>query len=422
MTAGPSTRSARSAARIERDIATLSAPPYTADGPGITRHAFSPEYQATVGYFVTALGELGFESTFDAVGNLVAANRPAGEPCFGLGSHCDSVPEGGAFDGALGMACALEVCRLARDEGLDLPLRVVSFVEEEGAGFGQMLLGSRAAAGALTPDELEGFADASGTLFVEAARVAGYDRVRCADPTATLGELLGWIELHIEQARLLETEGRRLGIVDSIAGYVHADIGIHGRRDHAGATPMAIRTDAGITAAEIVLELERLARSSSDDTVATVGELALRPGAINVIPEIAQLSVDTRSVSGDHERVAEAIAVFAQRQAAQRGQRAVVSERQRVAPMTLDDDVVAALEQAAERTGEPWRRMHSAAAHDTMMVARRVPAAMVFVPCRDGVSHSPDEHADAADAALAAEVILAAVRSLAAGPTMRSTP
>jgi hydantoinase/carbamoylase family amidase len=401
-----------SAARIESAIGELASPPYTGEGPGITRHAYTDAYRNTLEWFERAFRELGFDVWQDPVGTLVASNRAPGEACFGIGSHCDSVRGGGAFDGTMGVVCALEVCRLASERGLDIGLRVISFLEEEGSGFGQLLLGSRIVAQDVSEDELRSYLDEDGVSFVEAARRAGHEPERHREAGAVLDGLHGWIEMHIEQGRVLESERLRLGIVDAIAGYIHADLVISGRRDHAGATPMDMRSDAGITAAELVIELEQLARESSPDTVGTVGELSLEPGAINVIPATARLSLDTRSVSGDHVRVAERITESARERAARRGQTVHYSERQRVAPTVLDAEVAAALEEAARRAGVPARRMHSAAAHDTMMVARRVPAAMVFVPCVDGVSHSPEEQADAEDGAIAAAVILEAIQQL----------
>jgi allantoate deiminase len=403
-----------SAERVARDVQTLTGERYSSTREGVTRHAYTPEYANTLEYFESRFAELGFEVWYDPVGTFVASNRPPGAECFGIGSHCDSVRRGGAYDGTLGVVCALEVCRLAHDRGLDLPLRVISFLEEEGSGFGQLLLGSRIVAGAVTDEELRGYANRDGVPFMDAARQAGYEPERHAESAAVLDGMVGWVEVHIEQGRVLESNGERLGLVDAIAGYIQADIEILARRDHAGATPMDLRSDAAVTAAEVVVALEGLARDGSPDTVATVGELTLDPGVVNVIPGRARFSIDTRSVTGDHERVAKAVVELARERAGERGQEASYAERQSVPPTPLDERVVAALTRAAEESGAPFRRMHSAAAHDTMMVARRTPAAMVFVPCEDGVSHSPEERADPGDGALAAEVTLSAIEELMA--------
>jgi allantoate deiminase len=409
---------ARSAERIERDIETLAGPSYTRSDEAIRRYAYTPEYKGTLEYFAGELGALGFEVSSDPVGTLVARNRPAGEKVFGLGSHCDSNRNGGKYDGTMGVVTALEVCRLNRELGLDLPLQLISFLEEEGSGFGQMLLGSRIVAQRVTEEELreEFRALDDGRPFWEHAEEAGYEPARWRESQRILDDLTGWIELHIEQARVLQDTGNRLGIVHAIAGYIHADVSLEGRADHAGATPMDFRLDFAPVAAHVVLEVERLAREAGDGTVGTVGEIEFEPGIINVVPGKARLSLDTRGVveEGFHS-VARGVESFAREAAERSGLTATYRQRQALPATPLDEGVVRALEEAASATGEPFMLMASGAAHDTMCVADHVPSAMVFVPCKDGISHSPAEDADPADAALGAEVILNAVRSLARG-------
>ncbi|MDQ3777437.1 MAG: Zn-dependent hydrolase [Actinomycetota bacterium] len=409
---------ALSAERIDRDIETLAGPEYTRSEEAIRRYAYTSEYRATLDYFVRELEALGFEISYDPVGTLVARNRPRGETVFGVGSHCDSNRNGGKYDGTMGVVSALEVCRLNAELGLELPLQLISFLEEEGSGFGQMLLGSRITAQRVTEEELreEFRAIDDGRSFWEHAEAAGYEPARWRESLAILEGLTGWVELHIEQARVLQDTGNRIGVVSAIAGYVHADIWLEGRADHAGATPMDFRLDVAPTAAQIVLEVERLARAAGDGTVGTVGEIELEPGIINVVPGRARLSLDTRGVVEQGFRsVARELESFARETAACNGLRAAYRQRQTLPATPLDERIVGALEAAARATREPFMVMPSGAAHDTMCVADHVPSAMVFVPCRDGVSHSPLEDADAADAALAAEIILNAIQSLTRG-------
>ena len=406
----------RSAARIERDIETLAGPDYTLSSEAIRRYAYTQVYRNTLDYFTRELEAIGFEVTEDPVGTLVARNRPPGEKAFGIGSHCDSNRNGGKYDGTMGVVTALEVCRLNEELGLGLPLQLISFLEEEGSGFGQMLLGSRIMAQRVTEEDLrERFrAIDDGRSFWEHAREAGYEPERWRESLRVLDGLTGWIEMHIEQARVLQDTGNRVGIVTAIAGYVHADVIVHGRGDHAGATPMDFRLDPGLPVAESILELERLARAAGKGTVGTVGEIEVHPSLINAIPERIRFSLDVRGVDEEAYRgVARDIAGFAEQAAKQRGMTVEYRERQTLAPTPLDQRIVSALEEAARSTGEPTMLTPSGAAHDTMCVADHVPSAMVFVPCRDGISHSPLEHAEPADAALAAEVILNAIRALA---------
>ena len=406
---------ARSADRIAAEIDTLSGPDFTLSDEAIRRYAYTEPYRRTLDHFTGALEALDFDVYEDPVGTLVARNRPAGEPVFGIGSHCDSNRNGGRYDGTMGVVTALEVCRLNAELGVDLPLQLISFLEEEGSGFGQMLLGSRIMLERVTEEELrETFlAVDDGRSFWEHAEDAGYEPARWRECGRVLDDLTGWIEMHIEQARVLQDTGNRIGIVSAIAGYVHADVRIRGRGDHAGATPMNLRLDPTLPLAETIVELERLARAAGGGTVGTVGELEADPGLINAIAAEVRLSLDIRGPDDDRfQGVARDVGAFATVAAERRGMTADVTPRQTLAATRLDPGVVAALEEAAAATGEPAMTMHSGAAHDTMCVAARVPSAMVFVPCRDGISHHPAEHAEPADAALAAEIMLNAIVAL----------
>jgi hydantoinase/carbamoylase family amidase len=405
----------RSASRIEQDVEQLATAPYTRATDAIRRYAYTQEYRRTLDYFTNELQGLGFTVSEDPVGTLVARNRPAGQPAFGIGSHCDSNRNGGKYDGTMGVVTALEVCRLNEEQGFGLPLQLISFLEEEGSGFGQMLLGSRIVAQRVTENDLrERFlAVDDGRPFWEHAEEAGYEPACWRECAHVLDGLTGWIEMHIEQARVLQDTGNRIGLVTAIAGYVHADVVVHGRGDHAGATPMDLRLDPTLVLAEMALELERLANDAGRGTVGTIGEIEVDPGLINAIASRVRFSLDIRGPDDDvYRAVARDAAAVARRSAEARGMSAGYAERQTLPATPMDEHILAALENAARATGEPFRRMHSGAAHDTMCVADRVPSAMVFVPCVNGISHHPAESAEPSDAALAAEIIVTAIASL----------
>ncbi len=405
----------KTAARIGRDIETLSGPAYTRSDEAIRRYAYTDEYRATVVYFTRELEAIGLTVEQDPVGTLVARNVPKGAPAFGVGSHCDSNRNGGKWDGTLGVVIALEICRLNAEHGLGLPLQLVAFLEEEGSGFGQMLLGSRIMAQRVTEEQLKESIHEldTGRSFWETAVAAGYPVERWRESAQILDSLIGWIEPHIEQARVLQDTGNRIGIVNAIAGYVHADMHVQGRDDHAGATPMGFRLDPTTVLAECILELERLARAAGHATVGTVGEIEVQPSLINAIARTVRCSLDIRGPRDEaYLGVFRAVSAFAHERAAARGMTVEVVERQRQVATPMDARVVAALEAAAAATGEPVLTMHSGAAHDTMCVAPSVPSAMVFVPCKDGISHSPAEDAKPEDAAVAVEAILNAIRAL----------
>jgi len=403
-----STSIGASATRITRDIEILAGPDYTTSNEAIRRYAYTDAYKRAVSYFENSLTDLGFEVAYDPVGNFVARNRPAGEPVFGIGSHCDSNRNGGRYDGTLGVVSALELCRINAEENLRLPLQLISWLEEEGSAYGEMLLGSRIATGRVTDADLAAMRSVdNGVPFMEEAQAAGFEPERWRESKEILNDLLGWIEIHIEQGRVLQDAKIQIGLVTAITGVIHADLVIAGRADHAGATPMTGRVDAGAVAAETILSVERLAREAGDGTVGTVGHVMLEPGLRNVVPGSAIVALDVRSI--DDERltsVFESAVAHARSAAAQRGATVDIIQHQRQPPTPMDADLVDRLESVAKRLGVPTMRMPSGAAHDTMLVAERIPSAMIFVPCKDGVSHSPAEDARPADAAAATMIAL----------------
>lgn len=216
----------RTAARLEHEIQALSVAPFSCEGEGVIRYAFTDPYFRTLEYLTERLVELAFDVRLDPIGSLVARNCATGTAAIGLGSHCDSVGGCGRYDGILGVLAAIEVARVGREHGLQLPLQIISWVEEEASGFGQMLLGSRVVTGRLDGRALRGDMRAidDGCSFWEHAQAAGLRPERIAECRATLDGLRAWIELHIEQGRELEDGHQQIGVVEAIAGYIHADI------------------------------------------------------------------------------------------------------------------------------------------------------------------------------------------------------
>lgn len=404
MTVGEAFDARESARRLEEDIREISR--FSRPGPGITRLSFTPEYDSALGYLEEEFERIGFEAYFDPVGNFIASNVPVGQRCVALGSHVDSVPNGGRFDGTAGVVCALEVARLIPDS----PLKIFSFVEEEGSRFGSGILGSRCAVGGVSVEDLRSYKDADGVSFLEASREAGHEPERVGDCSANLDGVQRYIEVHIEQGRVLEESGEEVGVVEAIAGLVHGTLVVEGRADHAGATPMDLRSDSGLTAAEVVVELERLVRRAGKTAVGTVGRVELQPGALNVIPGKATVGLDVRDVDGARvDEILDGIVAFARNRAEEREQRVTYQESLRTVPVPMDREVVADLEDACGRAGVSCRRMVSGAGHDAMMIARKVPAGMLFVPSRGGTSHSPDEFTESPHLAGAVAVLLEAI-------------
>jgi allantoate deiminase len=397
------------AGHVQEEIDRLAAPPFTAPGAGVTRYAFTKPYQAAIGRVSALLRKVGLVPTVDPIGTLVA-RHPASSRGIGIGSHLDSVRNGGRWDGALGVVTAVELARLSRSLSLSADLHVISWLEEEGSGFGEMLLGSRVATGEVTAADLHDRVRSldDGRSFAEHCALAGGRPEEAANASQTIEQLDRWIEVHIEQGRVLQDAGIHLGIVRAIAGYVHADIVVRGRADHAGATPMALRSDAGVVGASAIMAAEAAARAAGRGTVATVGRVEFNPGIINVVPGTAHLTLDVRSASDSAiDEVLDAVRHSLDTAGSVRDVTSELKLRQRHLATPLDDQFALELADAAKGLGVEPLEMVSGAAHDTMCLAPRVPSAMLFVPCRDGVSHAPEEAADAGDAALAIQVLIA---------------
>jgi allantoate deiminase len=353
--------------------------------------------------------EAGMSTRRDAVGNVIGRYGADGAPLV-LGSHLDTVPDAGRYDGPLGVLAAIAVVeRLAADdERPGLPLEVVAFADEEGARFAVPYLGSAAYAGVFERDWLA-LGDADGISVADAIRSIG------GDPDAVVSApalaLAGYVEVHIEQGPLLEDEGLPVGVVTAIAGQSRASLTLRGRAGHAGTVPMGKRRDALVAAAELVVAVERIG-SSRDGLVATVGELSVSFGAANVVPAHARLSLDVRHATDEVRR--EAVEEVREELERLAGARQVEWEWTTVleAPAVAMDDLLRArLEGAVEATGHPVRRLVSGAGHDAVVLSRVCPAAMLFVRCAGGVSHDPRESVTEGDVAVALDVLEHLVRN-----------
>jgi allantoate deiminase len=380
-----------------------------ADGGGVSRFAWTPELARANEWLVGRLQELGLETEIDAAGNVLGRWEEGEGTAVLVGSHLDTVPRGGRYDGALGVLAALEVVRTLRREGVSLlrPLWIVSFNDEEGSRFQTGMLGSRAFIGDLDREDWRrrGVADAMAA--------GGFDFERLGEAKA-VDRVGAYLELHIEQGPVLEKEGLDLGIVSGIAGLLGFCVRLSGEANHAGTTPMASRRDALAGAARIVLELRDEARSRGDMT-ANVGILTVAPGGFNVIPGTAEFTIDARA--GDANAFARAekfVRETLERVAAEEQLELEVTETHRKQPTPLDPELQELLTRAAAAEGAIARSMPSGAGHDAMVLAKQVPAAMLFVPSRAGISHSPDEYTSPEQCELGARVLARAVRALVA--------
>jgi allantoate deiminase len=380
-----------------------------ADGGGVSRFAWTPELAQANEWLVERLQELGLETEIDAAGNVFGRWEEGEGTAVLVGSHLDTVPRGGRYDGALGVLAALDVVRtLKRDDAsLRRPLWIVSFNDEEGSRFQTGMLGSRAFIGDLDRGDWRrrGVADAM------AASGFDFDRLGEAEAVDRVG---AYFELHIEQGPVLEQEGLALGIVTGIAGLLGFRVRLTGEANHAGTTPMASRRDALAGAARIVLELRDEARSRGEMTT-NVGILTVAPGGFNVIPGTAEFTIDARAGDADvFARAEKFVRDTVERVAAEEQLELDVTETHRKPPTPLDPELQELLVEAAAAEGATARSMPSGAGHDAMILAKHVPAAMLFVPSRAGISHSPDEYTPPEQCELGARVLARAVRALVA--------
>jgi hydantoinase/carbamoylase family amidase len=389
------------------------------EGTGVTRYAWSPELQAASEWLVDRLTELGLEAEFDPAGNVIGRWEAGAGTAVLVGSHLDTVPRGGRYDGALGVLAALDAIRSLRRKGVEpsRPVWLASFMDEEGSRFRTGLLGSRAFVG----EDLSGLdarVGADGVSLREAMAALGFDfgRIREARAVERVG---AYLELHIEQGPRLERAGIDVGIVTAIVGLVSYRTRFTGEANHAGTTPMDVRRDALAGAARAVLALRDEARAR-DDMTANVGIIDVKPGGFNVIPGECQFTIDVRSPSPEgFARVQRFVHETIERIASEERLGFELEETHRLDPSPMDAGLVDTLERAAELEGASSLRLVSGAGHDAMTLARHVPAAMLFVPSRDGISHSPEEFTEPRFCELGARVLGRAVELLVA-PAPRS--
>lgn len=371
-------------------------------------------------YLIDRFEDAGLTVTVDAVGTMVGRWTPdSADPSaapVATGSHLDSVPVGGIFDGPLGVYGGLEAVRTLQEADWEpnRPIDVVCFTEEEGGRFGNGLLGSSVATGRLDVEEALAFEDASGTTLESALDRIGFQGEGVIDAS----EWDAWLELHIEQGRTLERHGNAVGVVSTISGITHCYLDLRGEANHAGSTPMESRADALTAASEIVLDLESAARRHAQDrsssAVATVGHLEATPNATNVVPGTVSLGIDIRDVT---QRSIETLVSRLENSAREvEHDRPIETELARpydVAPETMATRCQNALESASSAVGVEPVSMHSGAAHDTMNVSRVTDAGLLFAPSAEGVSHNPNEWTDWADCATAVTVLAEALSELA---------
>ncbi|MFD5541085.1 Zn-dependent hydrolase [Streptomyces sp. NPDC127079] len=398
------------AARLLDTLERLRAIGATGDG-GVTRRAFTHEDVKGQEFVAGLMREAGLTVHVDAAANLVGTcpGRDPDAPTLVLGSHLDTVPGGGAYDGAYGVLAAVEAARTLHERGtpLDRPLTVMAFSNEEGTTGTPAMFGSRAVAGCLTPGELELPVAGEDRSLAQVLDAAGGDSLRVEDVRRSAGSVAAYLELHIEQGPVLIGSGAEIGIVEGISGRLTAEVTVRGQANHAGTTPMADRHDALLAAARITVGVPGLTGTDGVVRVATVGDCRVSPGAWNVVPGGATLVVDLRDMSEDNlEAGLDRLRVLGEEAARATGTRVDVAEVQRVSPTPCDADRRDTVRRATDALGLSSVTLPSGAGHDAQWMARIAPTGMIFVPSEEGASHVPYERTAPADLVRGADVLL----------------
>lgn len=386
------------------------------EGHGRTRLVLSPEDFEARRFLVARMKQAGLQVRVDQVGNIIGrrSGSDTNLPILAFGSHIDTVPNAGMLDGCYGVMSALEVIRTLNDSSVATrhPLEVISFSNEEGVRY-PMMIGSKVASGLMELSAAYELKDGSGIPYRQALESGEMTKSSIAPARRLAGEINSWVELHIEQGPVLESEGMKIGVVEGIVGLVHKLVTLRGRVGHAGTTPMIARHDPLLGCAEIIQQVNRIAKEISTTSVGTVGLLRVEPGAMNVIPGKVEMGIDFRDIVAEQiDRGMARIEAEIQRVCRELGLEYVLSEKSRLVPQPMSKRVMNSIASAAKALGATHRLMPSGAGHDTQNMARICETGMIFVPSRNGISHAPDEWTDPSDLALGADVLLGTILDL----------
>lgn len=387
---------------------------------GLNRIGYSEADMAVRNWFEEEMRRDGLAVSRDGVANVFGRFGPADGPSIMVGSHLDTVPEGGAFDGALGACVALECVRAMRDAGIapTVAVEVVATAEEEGR-FGGML-GSQAIAGQVTAEQLDAAVDADGTRLADAMRACGLDARDALTAARAPGSVAAFLELHVEQGPVLEELGIPVGIAHTVTGLVNLAVRLDGKANHSGTTPMHLRADAFAGAAAVAHAIPGIIeRHGGKNSRITIGKLDIRPNFMHTVPGRADFIVNIRDTDGPTmAALVDAVKNSIAEAARSNGLGHTVEEQSPMEPVTLDPGLTDILREEAARLGLAALDMPSGAGHDAQTMQTLCPAALVFVPSRDGVSHSPEEFTHWPDIEQGAALMLAALVRLASGQSV----
>ena len=376
---------------------------------GVTRLAYSDEDRAAQNWLLEKVADLNLQVREDAVGNVFL--RRVGEddslPAVATGSHLDTVIHGGIYDGMCGVVGALEALYMLKDAKLKRSVEVIIFRAEESSRFGFATIGSKLMTGNGTPESFSKAAKKGELSYVEALANWRCNPANYKEAIVVPNTYKSFSEIHIEQGKVLEETGKQVGIVHNIAAPTRFKIHIKGMADHSGATPMGFRKDALVSGAKLILAVETAATAEKDNgTVGTVGVVDVEPSSINVVPGGVTLWVDVRGVNNESiARTLEAIKAEANAVAENDGVAIEFEMLTADKPVALSEELAKKVEAICEAEGIDYLHMNSGAGHDAMHMAKLAPTTMIFIPCKEGISHNPAEFAKLEDVCRAVEVL-----------------
>ncbi len=383
---------------------------------GVTRFLYSKEWREAQAYLEKKLSSVGLETRYDAVGNLFGTLKGTKYPNETIlsGSHIDTVGNGGYYDGQYGVVAAFLAVKYLKEK-YGKPLRnleVVSVAEEEGSRFPYVFWGSKNLIGIARKEQVENIKDAKGVLFIDAMRESGFD---FRDESESMRkDLKAFVELHIEQGSVLETENRTVGVVTSIVGQRRFNIELTGQTNHAGTTPMGYRKDTVYAASQMIYEVITEAKKYGDPLVATVGKIGIKPNVVNVVPGHTVFTLDTRHT--DKAVLVDFTNIIIRKLhdlARLHGVDIKIEMWMDEDPVPMSESIITTIEKNCERLKLNYKVMHSGAGHDSQILAPFIPTAMLFVPSRDGVSHSPAEYTEPSYLAEGVKVLVGTLYDLA---------
>ena len=402
--------------RIEKDLECLKQ--FTATpGNGCSRLPFTKETRDAAEYLKGAMRHAGLEVHEDSAGNVIGIlpGKDRTKPCILVGSHYDSVYNGGDYDGIAGVVTGIEMARILKDAGenLEEDFVVAGFMDEEGCRFGTGYFGSKCILGQMTVEECKHQTDKEGISVYEAMKGYGMVPENLVNAAWAPDRIGKYIELHIEQGPVLDEKKIELGLVDCIVGIQRYMVTVNGRSDHAGTTPMDMRMDAVDMASKVICHIADYAREEETGTVATVGYITSVPGGVNVVAQSASFSIDIRSTKNEIiNRIADKIRAKLDEETKKGGGSYTIDTTLEITPVDMNGEMVDLMEKSCKERGYSCLRMPSGAGHDALAIGQVKDAVMIFVPSKDGRSHCPEEYTPYEDFAKAVEVLVDLVHKL----------